>query len=276
MSRKVYARSDGKDHVIFSIPGSSNQEAKWFYRFGSMLDWTPWTPSSYANGVWESPHMWKHNVASACFELQVHIAGEEIIFNKQEALANGPYMGKSNDDVEIDAAAHMKNICANLWSKRNFADCDISTKDSGVSWRVHRSVLAAASPVLGRMLESEMKEGRAGSIAFQGAETADVEAFLYYLYHGTLPHASEEAPEKLGDKWSAAGLMELADMYEVPGLLKIAATALVQSVRVDNVVTVSRAINKRKNKEVVAPAYKKLKQLVKDTAALQEQLIDSI
>jgi len=77
-------------------------------------------------------------------------------------------------------------------------------------------------------------------------------------------------------RWSATGVMEMADMYEVSGLLKVVVDEAEETVHNDNLIEVMRAMNKRKSNPIVESAFKRLKQRVRDDAGLYEQLADSV
>lgn len=131
------------------------------------------------------------------------------------------------------------------------------------------------------MLESDMQEGRTCKIILQRAQSADIGAFLHYLYTGKLPQGragpcNVSEAETSNPQWSVGGLIELADMYNIPGLLKLAVGKAEESVHADNIVEVVRSMNKRKGNDAVAAAYKRLRERVGQDPVLQERVMDGI
>eukprot|EP00927_Polykrikos_kofoidii_P048220 TRINITY_DN4243_c0_g1_i2.p1 TRINITY_DN4243_c0_g1~~TRINITY_DN4243_c0_g1_i2.p1 ORF type:complete len:326 (+),score=44.15 TRINITY_DN4243_c0_g1_i2:83-979(+) len=168
-----------------------------------------------------------------------------------------------------------------LWNDRVFTDCHICSED-GASIPAHRCVLSARSVVLQRMLESDMQEGRACKVTLYGTKSADVNAFLHYLYNSSIPDAAEslgrkrKSPADNFSDFSALVLAKLADMYSVPGLLKSSLDIVVTTVNVDNVVEVVQFMNKRKDQKIIAGEYKKLIRVVRGNSALLECLMDRL
>ena len=90
-----------------------------------------------------------------------------------------------------------------MWKTRQFADAAICCQ--GASIRVHRAVLAAASPVFKRMFEGSMQEGRECRVELRGGVEAEiVEAMLQCIYTGDLP-----LPDCL------IAMLALADQYAI-------------------------------------------------------------
>ena len=77
----------------------------------------------------------------------------------------------------------------------------------GRTFRAHRVVLAAASPVFLGMLDGAMREAREAAVELVGADAGAVELLLRHLYGGTI-----EVPVS-----SALQLYALADQYQVAG-----------------------------------------------------------
>ena len=67
------------------------------------------------------------------------------------------------------------------------------------------------------MLQGGMREAQQNVpvIALKDAAAVDIEAILHYLYTGLLPHRLEE------QSWSLTGVLILAHMYEVYGLIQL-------------------------------------------------------
>eukprot|EP00928_Gymnodinium_smaydae_P083858 TRINITY_DN67096_c0_g1_i1.p1 TRINITY_DN67096_c0_g1~~TRINITY_DN67096_c0_g1_i1.p1 ORF type:complete len:248 (-),score=26.75 TRINITY_DN67096_c0_g1_i1:187-930(-) len=156
-----------------------------------------------------------------------------------------------------------------LWENREFTDCEAVSKE-GDTFNVHRCILSAGSEVLRRMLRSSMEEAATCKITFQETTTADLDAFLQYLYTGACP------PSSRAQSWSLSGLIHLSDMYATPDLLQAVLDIAIESVRVDNVADIARSMNKRKHIESVADAYRALKKRVAENQDLQDSVLDSL
>ena len=84
---------------------------------------------------------------------------------------------------------------------------DVAVTAGGRTFRAHRVVLAAASPVFLSMLDGAMREAREAAVELVGADAGAVELLLRHLYGGTI-----EVPVS-----SALQLYALADQYQVAG-----------------------------------------------------------
>ena len=84
---------------------------------------------------------------------------------------------------------------------------DVAVTAGGRTFRAHRVVLAAASPVFLGMLDGDMREAREAAVELVGADAGAVELLLRHLYGGTI-----EVPVS-----SALQLYALADQYQVAG-----------------------------------------------------------
>merc|ERR1711884_943042 len=82
------------------------------------------------------------------------------------------------------------------------------------SWKAHRAVLAAASPVFHRMLSSDCVEGTTGNITISGADPAAVEELLKFIYTGSVPSFDSDRCV------DPVALLALALAYDVVDLTK--------------------------------------------------------
>jgi hypothetical protein len=82
---------------------------------------------------------------------------------------------------------------------------DATVRADGREWRVHRVILAAASPALRSMLESDMVEGREAVVELRDADPVAVELFLRHIYGGAV-----DVPLS-----AALQLYSLADQYQL-------------------------------------------------------------
>ncbi|XP_052120097.1 uncharacterized protein LOC113218321 [Frankliniella occidentalis] len=116
-------------------------------------------------------------------------------------------------DVATTRPTSGLGICLN--QARLLGDlCDVKLVVDGVELDAHRTVLAARSPVLNKMLTGDYKEAREGRVELDldgtspAALRAAVDKFLEYLYTDRI--------QDWGD--SEIDLLRLADLYMVPEL----------------------------------------------------------
>jgi hypothetical protein len=102
---------------------------------------------------------------------------------------------------------------AGLLDSGAFADATL--RAGGREWRVHRAMLAAASPALRSMLESDMAEGREAAVELRDADPEAVDLLLRHIYSGAI-----DVPLR-----AALPLYGLADQYQL-------ASGLAQALRV--------------------------------------------
>lgn len=96
-------------------------------------------------------------------------------------------------------------LLRSLWAGRGFSDAVVRCGDR--SWQVHRCVLAAASPVWARMLESGMREAVELVLEIQDADPRVVGELLEFVYTGhaacLAPVAPPRAPEDCDEESEA-------------------------------------------------------------------------
>eukprot|EP00931_Biecheleriopsis_adriatica_P046501 TRINITY_DN26710_c0_g1_i1.p1 TRINITY_DN26710_c0_g1~~TRINITY_DN26710_c0_g1_i1.p1 ORF type:complete len:329 (+),score=64.02 TRINITY_DN26710_c0_g1_i1:48-989(+) len=145
---------------------------------------------------------------------------KQVTFSCDDTLTSGPHQLPEGsccfclltnwEDTSV-AIEHKEGkrsglqISNKLFSERKFTDARILCE--GVEINVHRAVLAAASPVFERMLESEMCEGTSATIEIQDASREAVEIMVQYMYTEELLE-SDKLPE----------LFMLGNKYMIPGL----------------------------------------------------------
>lgn len=168
--------------------------------------------------------------------------------------------------------SHLNAMSSFLWNQRSFTDCEVIA-DDGQRWMVHRSVLAATSPIFRCMLESGMQEGQQEKplLFVKDAASADLEAFLHFLYTGRLPEVGNELY-----RWSAAGVLVLADRYDVRSMVNASLKVLEDTLSLENVIDVVRVMNKRKSNKPIGAAYKRVCCRVKDSEELHQRVMDSV
>jgi hypothetical protein len=154
---------------------------------------------------------WRSGDASACHrtfawarlraEVLCHRCPVLQLAAHAAAGPGGPSMGfplaPRGDDVAFVAGE------GPLMLNGRFADAVV--RAGGREWRVHRVVLAAASPALRSMLESDMVEGRQAAVELHGADPEAVELFLIHIYGGAI-----DVPLR-----AALQLYGLADQYQL-------------------------------------------------------------
>merc|ERR1712232_736041 len=95
-----------------------------------------------------------------------------------------------------------------LWDSREQGDLDLEVQTD--TFRVHRCVLASASPVFRAMLSSPMLESRNSSVRVADADPADFLAMLRFVYLGELTDVTP--PQQL------PGVLQLAHRYNIKDL----------------------------------------------------------
>lgn len=97
---------------------------------------------------------------------------------------------KRRSEDSSDAAAG--RLLRLLWTGRGFSDAVVRCGDH--SWQVHRCVLAAASPVWARMLQSGMREAVELVLEIQDADPRVVGELLEFIYTGNAASLAPIAP----------------------------------------------------------------------------------
>jgi len=110
-----------------------------------------------------------------------------------------------------------------VWKHRRFTDATIVCGQ--VRLEVHRSTLAAASPVFEAAFGSLMKEGTTAVYEINDVSPSAVEAMLRYIYTGTSSAAADDQPQ----------LLELSVQYELESLCQETAEAMQVDVTASNV-----------------------------------------
>lgn len=142
------------------------------------------------------------------------------------ALSPGRILQVVEDAMHL-TSTHLFTVSSALWADRSFWDCIVKA-DNGSQWNVHKCVIAGASSVFGGMLASSTYSVLPVPVfEVKDAAPEDIEAFLHYLYMGRLPSRESQDDVHTDAKcWSAAGVLDLADLYDVKCLLSLTVTQL--------------------------------------------------
>mmetsp|Transcript_20234 Transcript_20234/g.56121 ORF Transcript_20234/g.56121 Transcript_20234/m.56121 type:complete len:215 (-) Transcript_20234:69-713(-) len=145
--------------------------------------------------------------------------------------------------LRYDPVDHLRHMGQTLWEQRVFTDLAIVCKEREVM-RAHRSVMAAASPVLAAMLKTDMSEARERKIVFRETDPSTVKAMMQFIYTASLPkHVDSRA------------VLNLATMYGVQGLAAHCCHSLVNTLAAENVVESVRVLRACSDNEVARKAY---------------------
>lgn len=109
-----------------------------------------------------------------------------------------------------------------LLRDESFSDFTIETKDE--SFPVHKSILAARSPVMKRMLSVDMKENRESVVKSHDVEASIIRKFIRYMYSDSLEFDKSETTAL----HEAKELLKLAQFYDVISLKKICERKLIE------------------------------------------------
>eukprot|EP00931_Biecheleriopsis_adriatica_P042008 TRINITY_DN23949_c0_g1_i1.p1 TRINITY_DN23949_c0_g1~~TRINITY_DN23949_c0_g1_i1.p1 ORF type:complete len:376 (-),score=85.13 TRINITY_DN23949_c0_g1_i1:17-1114(-) len=125
-------------------------------------------------------------------------------------------------------------LACRLWSDEEFSDCTVRSEE-GTALKVHRAVLAMASPVFNRMLNfhSPMREGSRGEINLPCSANV-VRALMRHCYG--LPRENSLSLE------DELALVEQAHAFELGALCEEAASAAIDRLSEDTAVPLIRGL----------------------------------
>ena len=151
-----------------------------------------------------------------------------------------------------------------LWDTREYTDfivcCGSQTFD------VHRAVLSGQSVVFKAMLISGgFKESAENQWVISDCEPKTVESFLEYIYTTEVTGEAD---------WAA--LLDMANRYEIKGLLRLCADKLVSGLSSETVAASVRTLRLYKSHEECREAYKNMLKMVHMDLAFVEQLCDAV
>lgn len=96
----------------------------------------------------------------------------------------------------------------------------------GRTTRAHKNVLCLRSPVLAKMLQCDMLEGRTGVVNVRDMTNDVLQQFLTYIYSGKLGAALTFQ--------TAMNFYEIGDLYEVHSLSKMCSQFIIENLRDEN------------------------------------------
>ncbi|CAO2211538.1 unnamed protein product [Urochloa humidicola] len=136
-------------------------------------------------------------------------------------------------------AAAVADVASSLGRMLDSGDgSDVAFAVGGETFRAHRAVLAARSPVLRAELLGSMAEATMPTITLHDIDPGTFNAMLRFMYTDTLPEPEEDAT---GCSTPAAaedflrGLLAAADRYAVEALKLVCAQKLFDTVSAENV-----------------------------------------
>lgn len=127
----------------------------------------------------------------------------------------------------------------------------------------HRAVLAGASPVFAKMLESSMVEGTRRQAELQ-EQPEDIEAMLKFVYTGEL------------SKNNHAALLLLADKYELQDLFDTVVSVIVDGPSPETIAPTLRALRALTRHEKAKQAWHSLLAVVKTRDDLLEAVAQAL
>lgn len=101
---------------------------------------------------------------------------------------------------------------------------DVTLVAAGRSFRAHKNILAASSPVFLAMFQHDMKEKQAGEVEIKDVDPEAVKQMLAFVYTGVIENFDEVARDLLG----------LADKYDIGGLRVECEKYICQTLNFDN------------------------------------------
>lgn len=101
--------------------------------------------------------------------------------------------------TELITKGELKHECDfnQLWKSGKLSDVTLVV-GSGCSFRVHKAILSARSPVFEAMFEHDMRENEENSVEITDVAAEVLEKLLGYIYTGKVPFELDRfAPELL-------------------------------------------------------------------------------
>jgi len=170
-----------------------------------------------------------------------------------------------------------------LWEERAFADFEIRCDgeggggESAPSFRVHRCVLAAASPVFAAMLQSEFLEGQQKEMRIVGESPGAIEAMLAYAYTGELwPSSCSFSFSASSMSTLLPAILRLGDKYQIPSLVEAVCKQMLACSDDTNVLAFARALRQYEEGTSMARVFGRLVDRVRADAKLCEAVLRAV
>jgi len=213
--------------------------------FSTSIRSSGWSEIVRCNGYEElKQHGWISAGDAVCFSIKV--AGASLGYSKTRP-------------ENLDRLSQM-------WRDMRFADMRICGEEGCEDCPCHRACLATASPVFDTMLSSGMREGVEQRLVLRNASTSTVRFLLEYVYTGSLPAAALSDLQGLGE------LLQLADQYDVQGLLALCATSAVNIATPANILDLVKLLGAHRNHAKVNTCLLQVKKIAKTDDATFDEL----
>lgn len=158
-----------------------------------------------------------------------------------------------------DQVVDPRIILEKLSGENSLYDAEILLKDSS-SLKVHRSILAAHSPVFHAMFSGNFEDHKDGKVTINEFDCDVVRAFHKYLYSG-----------KISQSTNFNQLIRLADKYKIPSLVEHCLEQLMLNITIDNCCELFLALKEFNLLRNRKQAAKVVKFISENQAAVQGQ-----
>jgi len=149
-----------------------------------------------------------------------------------------------------------------MWEERAFTDAEVTC--DGRSFSVHRTVLAAASPVFSATFRGQMREAATAQLEVVDAPASAVEALLRYIYTGVLEPAT------------AAAVLPVAHRYQIERLVTRCCEELLRCLAPDTAVETVRALRALREDKVIVPFWDRTIDKVHEDKALFRVVLEEV
>merc|ERR1712187_1057223 len=167
--------------------------------------------------------------------------------------------------LQTRSVDHAESTASELWNRRPFPDAQVVAND-GTTFAIHRTILAASSPVLEAAWRQPLRESEERVLRID-SDPETVEALLRFMYTGR-----ESANSDPGE------MLSLAHLYGLPALVGVSSTRLASQVSASNAVAAVRALRAYRSDSAVADAWATLLSRIQgiitsDTSLLEEVML---
>jgi len=204
-------------------------------------------------------------------DLQIHL-GHFKSYLWESQLSTGPFGHNGMQGfvgsleyhvIQSEAADHIATAAWQLWERRPFSDATV-VANNGKTFEVHRSVLAASSPVFEAAWRQPLRESEDRALHVDAAPEA-VESLLCFVYTGS-PTDSTQPGE----------MLRLAHLYELPALVRMSATQLAMEVSPATAVSSVRALRPYRDDTAVSGSWHQLMVNIQAMLAGDTQLLEEV